>query len=181
MRSRVLASVTTVALSGAMLFGTVAPASAAAPAAPAAATQAASLATATPIPITGSDATQSFTGTFRPTGFTNQNGQLAVTGVVSGTLTNLLTGVRQTVSQTVTTTVQSAQASGTCKILNLVLGPLHLDLLGLNIDLNQVVLNITAQSGPGNLLGNLLCSVAGLLDGSGLNGLANLLNRLLGL
>ena len=57
----------------------------------------------------------------------------------------------------------------------------HLDLLGLNVDLNQVVLNITAVPGAGNLLGNLLCSVAGLLDGSGINGLANLLNRLLGL
>ncbi len=28
-----------------------------------------------------------------------------------------------------------------------------------------MVLNITAQSGPGNLLGNLLCDVANLLNG----------------
>ena len=34
----------------------------------------------------------------------------------------------------------------------------------------QVVLNITAQPGPGNLLGNLLCDVANLLNG-GLSGL----------
>ena len=57
-----------------------------------------------------------------------------------------------------------------CDVLNLVLGPLHLDLLGLVVDLNRVVLNIVAQSGAGNLLGNLLCAVAGLLDG-GLGGL----------
>ena len=42
--------------------------------------------------------------------------------------------------------------------------------------------NIVAQSGAGNLLGNLLCAVAGLLDG-GLGGLlddiTNLLNRIL--
>ena len=61
------------------------------------------------------------------------------------------------------------------------LGPLDLDLLGLEVHLDQVVLDIVAQSGAGNLLGNLLCAVAGLLDGNGINGLANLLNRLLGL
>jgi hypothetical protein len=73
---------------------------------------------------------------------------------------------------------------GTCQILSLTLGPLHLNLLGLVVDLNQVVLNITAQSGSGQLLGNLLCSVAQLLDstntGSALNQLARLLNRILG-
>ena len=164
-----------------MLFGVAAPSSAAAPTAPAATTQAATLATATPIPITGSDATQSFTGTFTPTRFITQNGQLAVVGTLSGTLTNLITGVTTPITQTLTLAVQSATSSGTCDILNLVLGPLHLDLLGLVIDLNQVVLNITAQSGAGNLLGNLLCAVAGLLDNNQVSGLAALLNRLLGL
>ncbi len=47
----------------------------------------------------------------------------------------------------------------------MVLGPLHLDVLGLQIDLNRVVLNIVGQTGPGNLLGNLLCGLVGLLDG----------------
>jgi hypothetical protein len=121
-----------------------------------------------------------FAGSFTPTGFTNQNGQLAVTGLVTGTLTTL-TGAVVPVSQTVTTTVASASTAGTCKILNLVLGPLHLDVLGLVVDLNQVVLNITGATGAGNLLGNLLCAITGLLDGNGINGLANLLNRLLGL
>ena len=45
------------------------------------------------------------------------------------------------------------------------LGPLHLDVLGLVIDLNRVVLNITGQTGAGNLLGNLLCGLVGILDG----------------
>jgi hypothetical protein len=57
------------------------------------------------------------------------------------------------------------QALGTCDILNLDLGPLHLDLLGLVVDLNQVNLDIVAQTGAGNLLGNLLCAVVSLLDG----------------
>jgi hypothetical protein len=55
---------------------------------------------------------------------------------------------------------------GTCQVLRLVLGPLHLDLLGLNIDLygdnrqSPVIVTITAQPGHG-LLGDLLCSLAG--------------------
>ncbi|HET9646717.1 MAG TPA: hypothetical protein VFP34_00610 [Microlunatus sp.] len=78
-----------------------------------------------------------------------------------------------------------AAAALSCQVLDLVLGPLDLNLLGLKVHLDTVHLNITAQGGPGNLLGNLLCAVAGLLDGStGLNGILNslvgLLNRLLG-
>jgi hypothetical protein len=51
------------------------------------------------------------------------------------------------------------------------------------VTLNQVHLNITAVPGPGNLLGNLLCSVTHLLDGgntAGLQSLLNILNGLLG-
>jgi hypothetical protein len=56
---------------------------------------------------------------------------------------------------------------------------LSLDILGLHIDLSRVVLDITAESGAGNLLGNLLCSVANLLNDP--NGLARLLNQILGI
>jgi hypothetical protein len=79
-----------------------------------------------------------------------------------------------------------ATAAAVCNILHLVLGPLNLNLLGLVVHLNRVVLDITAVSGPGNLLGNLLCAVAHLLDGTSptltnLLMLANLLNRVIGL
>jgi hypothetical protein len=47
---------------------------------------------------------------------------------------------------------------GPCTILDLVLGPLHLDLLGLIVDLNQVRLQITADP-TGGILGSLLCSL----------------------
>ena len=57
------------------------------------------------------------------------------------------------------------QQAPSCAILSLVLGPLHLDVLGLVIDLNRVVLNIVGQTGAGNLLGNLLCALTGILDG----------------
>ena len=67
-------------------------------------------------------------------------------------------------------------------MLNLVLGPLDLNLLGLEVHLSRVVLNIVAVTGANNLLGNLLCAVTGLLDGTGLLNelrLANVLNRIL--
>ena len=73
-------------------------------------------------------------------------------------------------------------ATGSCEILNLVLGPLDLNLLGLEVHLDQVVLNITAQAGAGNLLGNLLCAVANLLNSGGflsiLEDLTALLNQI---
>jgi hypothetical protein len=72
-----------------------------------------------------------------------------------------------------------------CPVLNLVLGPVDLNVLGLVVHLDRVVLNIIAQSGAGQLLGNLLCAVAGLLDGGPLAGLLGqlqgLLNRILGI
>jgi hypothetical protein len=49
---------------------------------------------------------------------------------------------------------------GPCSIVDLLLGPLHLDLLGLIVDLNQVHLQITADPN-GGILGSLLCSIAG--------------------
>ncbi len=74
-------------------------------------------------------------------------------------------------------------AQPACDVLNLVLGPLDLNLLGLRIQLNQVVLDITAVPGAGNLLGNLLCAIVGLLDGPAgpLGQLVALLNGLLAL
>lgn len=185
MRTKVSASVTAIALSGAMLFGMAGPATAAAPAAPSAASQSSQVANVAGTINQTIDGVGSFVGSFTPTGFSAQDGQLTVTGLVQGTFTDLA-GVATPVSQTVTTTAAAAPSTlasgGSCDVLNLVLGPLHLDLLGLNVDLNQVVLDITAQAGAGNLVGNLLCAVTGLLDGgNGLSGLANLLNRLLGL
>jgi hypothetical protein len=58
-------------------------------------------------------------------------------------------------------TAHAAQAppTPTCSILDLVLGPLHLDLLGLIVDLNQVHLTITGNP-AGGLLGRLLCGLA---------------------
>ena len=54
---------------------------------------------------------------------------------------------------------RAAQATTTCNILELTLGPLHVDLLGLIIDLNRVHLTITATPN-GGVLGNLFCGLA---------------------
>jgi hypothetical protein len=70
-------------------------------------------------------------------------------------------------------------AQATCPILHLSLAPLDLNLLGLVVHLNQVVLNLDALAGAGNLLGNLLCAVANLLDAGGL--IADIVNALNGL
>jgi hypothetical protein len=68
-------------------------------------------------------------------------------------------------------------------ILHLVLGPIHLNLLGLVVTTNQIVLDITAVPGAGNLLGNLLSAVANLLNQSSapLSEVAALLTEILGL
>lgn len=59
----------------------------------------------------------------------------------------------------------NAAADAACPILNLSLGPIHLDLLGLNVDTSPICLDVTAVPGSGALLGNLLCGIANLLNG----------------
>ncbi len=49
-------------------------------------------------------------------------------------------------------------------LVHLDLEGLFLDVLGLEVDLNEVVLNVSAQPGSNRLLGNLLSAVSGLLD-----------------
>jgi len=138
-------------------------------------------ATSASAPVSGTIANGggTFTGTLSNIVFSNVNGVLTATGTLSGTLTNAAGATIGTVSNLAISV--AATAAGTCQILNLTLGPLDLNLLGLMVHLNQVVLNITAQSGPGNLLGNLLCAVAHLLDSNAsVTALANLLNSILG-
>jgi hypothetical protein len=141
--------------------------------------------TSAPITATATDAlgnaAGTFTGTFTPTSAAAPTRQsTTITGTLTGTLTDLAGNVLATVTRTITLDV--INGTGACQILDLTLGPLDLDVLGLVVHLDTVHLNITAVPGPGNLLGNLLCAVAGLLDSNNLGtALANLLNRILGL
>ena len=135
--------------------------------------------TAAPVTGTLADGT-AVAGTFDVQRFVVQNGALQAVGTFTGTVTNATTGDVTSGTQTVKLPVNLAASAGSCQILDLVLGPLDLNLLGLQVHLDTVHLNITAVPGPGNLLGNLLCAIAGLLDGpSPLSGIAALLNRVL--
>jgi hypothetical protein len=51
-----------------------------------------------------------------------------------------------------------------CQILFLDIRPIFVDLLGLQISLSRITLDITAVEGAGNLLGNLLCGLVSILD-----------------
>jgi hypothetical protein len=164
------------------------------------AAQGLSILTAERAPVTGvaPDGTQ-LNGTFKLRRFVERRGVLYAVGRLNGVLGTSL--VNQSVQLPVTGAsngapepegfLQPDPTPGACDILTLNLGPLDLDLLGLRVALDPVNLLIEAIPGAGNLLGNLLCGVAGLLDGglgSGLGGLlsdllaaiANLLNGLLG-
>jgi hypothetical protein len=58
------------------------------------------------------------------------------------------------------TTPNAISPLAICDVLDLTLGPIHLDLLGLVVDTNTIHLTITADS-EGGILGSLLCSLAG--------------------
>jgi hypothetical protein len=109
------------------------------------------------IPLTGTlDNGGTFAGTLDVTSFTRQGGALAAVGTLSGTLRDANGNVIGTVADQAVT-MPAAIAQATCEILNLNLGPLDL-----------------------NLLGNLLCAVAHLLDGpSPLSAHVNRLNQII--
>jgi hypothetical protein len=123
------------------------------------------------IPVGGT-----FSGTFALTSFAVQNGQVVALGTLTGVLTDAA-GTATSIARNIAIPIAVGQT--TCDILHLDIGPISLDLLGLRVDLSRIILDITAQTGAGNLLGNLLCAVAGLLDNP--SGLARLLNQILGL
>lgn len=137
------------------------------------------------IPITGTvesiDGT--FDGTFTLDRFASQGGALVAVGTLTGDILDAAGAVVGSVTDIpIQLPVATSAVTATCDILSLVLGPLDVDLLGLVVHLDQVVLDIDAEQGPGNLLGNLLCAVAGLLDGGlggAVGGLATLLNQIL--
>lgn len=168
MKVRLIAALVAVALAGSLTVGSVAMASSH-PSTP--------QATFTGIPVTGSCSNNGTAGTFSGTldvsRFVARNGGLLAIGSLTGTCS----AGGSVTDQAVKLPVRIPNA--TCQILDLVLGPLHLDLLGLVIDLNRVHLTITAEQGPGNLLGNLLCAIAHLLDHNRLDVIAPILNGII--
>jgi hypothetical protein len=152
-----------------------------------------------PVSVTGSNnsGNKAFTGTWTPSQIVEQGGALFAEGVLAGEVTKKngkVTPVEETVLLPVAVTADPTALAGvraqatTCEVLHLVLGPITLNLLGLNLfigaeDGGPIVVDITADP-SGGLLGQLLCGLAG---GAPLPGLAQLtqflqaLNALLGL
>ncbi len=130
-----------------------------------------------------------FTGQFTVTQFVTRAGKSYAVGVLTGHIGRRSIGSRTIALPAALVPASSSppgspakpgHATALCPILHLDLGPLNLNLLGLNVHLNQVVLDITATSGPGNLL----CSIANLLNPgtlpiSQVTGLLNILQQLL--
>lgn len=126
------------------------------------------------VPVTGEATTgEVFTGTFEITRFVVRQGELFARGVL--TLTGETSG---TIVRTVLIPIADISSQGVCQVLFLTLGPLHLELLGLIIDLEEVVLRITADP-EGGILGDLLCAIADGFDLGNLTDVARLLNQLL--
>jgi hypothetical protein len=113
-----------------------------------------------------------FNGRYAISRFTTSGGRLVSVGTLKGRLDGRRVtkrGVRM--PATVSGGALSAAAQppvppipGACEILNLRLGPINLNLLGLVVRTNRIQVRIDAVPGPGNLLGNLLCAITGLLD-----------------
>jgi hypothetical protein len=154
-----------------------------------------------PVPVTGTGQNgKQFTGVYTIQRFAQAGDHVVAVGVLTGKLKNRSV-TRRMVKIPVSLadaapTARSAQTTqpiqptpGSCQVLNLVLGPLDLNLLGLRVRLNQVRLLIEAvPSGgatggqAGGLLGDLLCSVTNLLAPSAaspLDAVTRLLNALL--
>jgi hypothetical protein len=87
-----------------------------------------------------------------------QNGQLIANGLVGS---NPFTAPVTVASKPGNAFSPSGQS---CAILDLQLGPIDLNLLGLRVETSPICLEVTAYEGAG-LLGDLLCTVANLLQG----------------
>ena len=131
--------------------------------------------------------------TFTVQSFSKKNGKIVANGVARGILKGK--SFKQAASVPVknpnvvaggASAAQLPDIPNSCQVLNLVLGPINLNLLGLVVRTNQINVRIDAVPGAGNLLGNLLCSVTNLLNpgslsGSPLGQLTQILNALLAL
>jgi hypothetical protein len=148
------------------------------------------------VPLTGAAKNGSkFTGKYTIERFIAKGGKLYSVGTLKGTLRGKRV-TKENVRLPASVGDASARASqlplpplppgNSCAILSLDLGPINLNLLGLVVRTNQIQLRIDAVQGPGNLLGNLLCGITGILNPSALTStplgqLAQVLNALLAL
>jgi hypothetical protein len=113
---------------------------------------------------------KSFKGSYTVARFKRSaSGKLVAVGTVRGRLGGRSVSKRNVaVPARLTRPATSAQIPqpipGACQILVLDLRPITLNLLGLLVRTSRIVVRIDAVPGAGNLLGNLLCGLTGILD-----------------
>jgi hypothetical protein len=137
------------------------------------------------------ESTGEWTGTLAIQRFARTNTGIGAVGTLTASFDDPSTGTARTIVTQVVVPIaaaeSTAQAAGTsvatqasstpvvsqqaqqdtCSVLQLVLGSLDLNLLGQRVQLNETALAITAVPGNGNLLGNQLCTITGMLDDTG--------------
>jgi len=130
---------------------------------------------------------KTYNGTFTIQRFAQRDGKLAAIGTMrfrkSGrTFTRRNVAVPAALARQAQAS-QILPTTGACQILNLTLQPIDLNLLGLRVRTSRIDVRIEGVPGSGNLLGNLLCSITGILDPGALsnNQIIALLNAILAL
>jgi len=143
--------------------------------------------TGTVAPLPGTTVGGTFTGSFSIMRFEARNNTIFAVGMVSGAISGpapiARTGISGPLTLQVTATSGGPHAArgaivlaqATCDVLHLQLGGDMLNLLGLQVALSPVTLDLTGGTGP---LGNLVCQIVGLLNN--VAGVVGLLNQLLG-
>jgi hypothetical protein len=109
-----------------------------------------------------------FKGTYTIKRFTHRGSKLYAVGTLKGRLKGRrVTKNNVRVPASLARPASAAQIPPTpnaCQILNLTLQPLDLNLLGLRVRTSRIDLRVEGVPGAGNLLGNLLCGITGILD-----------------
>jgi hypothetical protein len=137
------------------------------------------------VPVVGTVNGDAFTGNLRIDRIETDGSQLVASGEVKGKISGINNSITQSFTN-VPVALLDADDPGVCDLLFLDIQPITLDLLGLQLELSRITLDLDAVPGAGNLVGNLLCAVAGLFDGLDLGAilsgvLGNILEALNGL
>jgi hypothetical protein len=109
-----------------------------------------------------------FNGTYTIKRFTHRGSKLYAVGTLKGRLKGRrVTKNNVRIPASLARSASAAQIPPTpnaCQILNLTLQPIDLNLLGLRLRTSRIDLRLEGVPGAGNLLGNLLCGITGILD-----------------
>jgi hypothetical protein len=109
-----------------------------------------------------------FKGTYTIKRFTHRGSKLYAVGTLKGRLKGRrVTKNNVRIPASLARPASAAQIPPTpnaCQILNLTLQPIDLNLLGLRLRTSRIDLRLEGVPGAGNLVGNLLCGITGILD-----------------